>query len=458
MKRKRLIVGLGAALLIAGACAIIGSRVLPNPAQAQGQTQVEMGTVTRTTLATVVESTGSVLAESDVALSFDTAGTLAQVNVTVGDRVKQGDVLAQLDTTYLQLAVAKAEQALAQQEAMYRQTVQPSQTSIASAQAKVNSAAAAYTAAKQEYDQRTNKVTTQCAEYTATKNTLDRAQTAYDRLANDHQAKNYLSGDWGPFQAVVDGLADARDAYAVALANCNVAKADINNGAVQVTLAQWSQAKAGLSNLTAPRAENVAVAQAQVEQKRLALEQAQLDLQNATLVAPFDGVITEVNVKVGAVSGSGIAIELADVRQYHIDVLIDETEIAGVQVGQSAVATFDALPEVQVAGQVARIDLAGTISQGVVNYKVRIDLEPTTAALRLDMTASIRIQGEEHADVLAVPAAAVKADDQGSYVWVAEGGQSRRVAVQTGLTLDDLTEVQGDLQAGQEIYIGEPAR
>ena len=413
MKRKRLIIGLGIVLLIVGSCAVIAPRVLPNPAQAQSQTPVEMGTVTRTNLAPVVESTGSVLAQADVALSFGTAGTVDKVNVVVGDRVKQGAVLAQLDTAQLQLAVDKAEQALKQQEATYRQTVQPTQTSIEAAQAAVDSAKVAVTAAKQEEAQRSNRVTTGCAEYNSAQAALDRAQTAYDRLANDAQQKKYLSGDWGPYQSVVDGLKDARDAVAVAQANCNVTKADLNTGAAQSALAQLEQAKAKLNNLTAPRVEDVAAAKVQVEQKRLALEQAQLDLQKATLTAPFDGVITQVNAKAGAASGSGPAIKLADVSHYHIDVLIDETDIGVVQAGQTVEATFDALPGTTAVGKVARIDLAGTLNQGVANYKVRTDLEPTTAPLRIDMTANVRLLGEEHPDVLAVPTEAVRSDETG---------------------------------------------
>ena len=69
---------------------------------------------------------------------------------------------------------------------------------------------------------------------------------------------------------------------------------------------------------------------------------------------------------------------LADTSKYHIDVLIDETEVGQVQVGQKTEVTFDALPKAKATGVVSRIDPAGTINQGVVYYKTRIDLDPTT--------------------------------------------------------------------------------
>jgi len=66
-------------------------------------------------------------------------------------------------------------------------------------------------------------------------------------------------------------------------------------------------------------------------------------------------------------------------EQYHVDVLIDETEVGQVQSGQKVEVTFDALPQAKVTGTVSRIDPAGTINQGVVYYNTRIDLDPTTS-------------------------------------------------------------------------------
>ncbi len=66
----------------------------------------------------------------------------------------------------------------------------------------------------------------------------------------------------------------------------------------------------------------------------------------------------------------------------HVDVLVDETQIAGVQAGQPVQLTLDALPGITVTGKVDAIDPAGTISQGVVNYNVRVVLDPTDAPVQ----------------------------------------------------------------------------
>ena len=147
---------------------------------------------------------------------------------------------------------------------------------------------------------------------------------------------------------------------------------------------------------------------------------------------------------------------MTDIGQYHVDVLVDETEIEQVQAGQQANITFDALPEVTVTGEVARIDPAGTVSNGVVNYLVRVNLDATEAALRSDMTANVQVVLDTHANVLAVPGTAIRSDGQNYYVNVAgSDGTAQRVDVTTGYTDGELTEVAGDLQEGQTIYLGE---
>src|SRR3990172_6244547 len=124
-KRTRLIIGIVVVLIAVGAVIVANNQ--SNAAQAD----VELGQVTRATLSSVVESSGSVIAESTVTLSFDTAGTVAAVNVQPGDRVKQGDVLAVLDTSDLERQVAQAEQAYLIQQASYSLTVQPDPAEVA---------------------------------------------------------------------------------------------------------------------------------------------------------------------------------------------------------------------------------------------------------------------------------------------------------------------------------------
>jgi multidrug efflux pump subunit AcrA (membrane-fusion protein) len=88
---------------------------------------------------------------------------------------------------------------------------------------------------------------------------------------------------------------------------------------------------------------------------------------------------------------------------------------------------------------------------------VNVDLEPITSTLRLDMSANTRIILDTHPNVLAVPGAAVRSDAQGYYVNVADqSGGATRVDVTTGYTDGDLTEISGNLQPGERVYLNEP--
>ena len=81
--------------------------------------------------------------------------------------------------------------------------MQADASDIAVAEAAYNNALASYNAARQDYSSLADKETVQCSTLTSAKANLGRAQAAYDRVANDHQAKNYLNADWGPYQELV---------------------------------------------------------------------------------------------------------------------------------------------------------------------------------------------------------------------------------------------------------------
>ncbi len=480
MNKKRLgiILGIVAVVIVGG-----GIYLATRPANRQAGidtllANATVGEVTRTTLETAVESSGSIMPEAELTLSFNMStnasssssdsGTVGEVKVEVGDQVKKGDVLATLDTSVLESKVTHAEQAYVLQQLTYSETMQADASDIAVAEANYNNAVASYNAARQDYNSLADKEAVQCSSLTSAKANLDRAQAAYDRIANDHQAKNYLNSDWGPFQGVVRALTDAQSAYNQALANCNVTKLSLNDSNLRSAQAQVQSAKASLDSLVSPRAEDQTKAAAALEQARLTLEQAKRDLENAKIVAPFDGTITAVTASAGS-SGSNATITIADTSKLHVVVLVDESEIAGVTEGQDATLTLDALTGITLTGQVANIDPSGIISNGVVNYSVRVDLDPTDAPLKLDMTANASIIGEKAENVLAVPTKAIRtgraasqaaaqsgqtiSTTASSMVMVLQDGNPRPVPVTVGMTAGDLTEVSGDLLEGNQVLV-----
>ena len=455
-KKKRTWIVLGVLALIVVAGVVIVGNAQRSAAQAAAA-NVQLGRVSRATLLLTVDSSGSASPLNSVSVGFDTAGTVAKVNVKAGDTVKAGDILAQLDTSDLELQLAQQEQSFLSQQAAYSLTVQPDPNAVKSAQLALDNAAAAYRLAQQKYDvNRTDQVALSC-------DNVDSAKQAYDDAVN---AYNALLANW---RAVVNGsyqispqkanLDRAKASYDQALTNCNLAKSGVNTSGVTSAWSQLQQAKQNLDELITPSARTLATAQAQLTQAQLSLDQARRQLDKAQIVAPFDGVVTTVNVVAGGPGSAATTIGLADLRQYHVNVLVDETEISQIKPGQKAELTFDALPDQTFSGQVVRVDPAGTISQGVVNYGVQVDLEPVKAVLRIDLTANVRIILDTHADVLAVPGGAIRSDPatNGYYVNVLNAsGEAERVDVTTGYTDGDLTEVSGNLQAGAQVFLSEP--
>jgi HlyD family secretion protein len=452
MTKKRIIIFLVVVVLVGAGVAFATTR-----SQASASTsRAQLGEVTQATLSSVVESSGSVIPKSKITLAFGTSGVVTKVNVQIGDQVKKGDVLAELDTTDLELAIAQAEQEYLNVQATYSMTVNPDKDSVAAAELAVSNAAAAYQLAQQKYAvNKTDQVMISC-------NNLDNAKKTYDDAAN---AYNAYVADW---RVQVNGTADispqksqldrAKAAYEQAVANCNLTKSSINTSGVQSAYASLVQAKANLEALKNPSERTLIDAAADVNDAKLAYDQALQDLENAKIAAPFDGIVTTVGPVVGAMGGSNTTIKLADNTQYHVDVLVDEAEIAQVKTGQQVKVTFDALTDVSTTGTVTRISPAGTVSNGVVNYTVRVDLDPTTATLRNDMTSSVSVIIGTHANVLAVPGGAIRADTEGGYYVnvVQTDGTAKQVPVTTGYTDGTLTEVAGEIQQGQQVYISEP--
>lgn len=449
MSKKRIFMMLGAIVVIAAGVLFATNRSQPTSTTTATQT----GEITRATLSSVIESSGSASPESSIALSFGATGTVVKVNVQLGDLVKQGDVLAEIDTTDLGLAVAQAEQDYLSQQAAYSMTINSDPSEVAAAKLSVSNAEAAYQLAQQKYQvNSTDSVMLSCNNLDSAKQTYDDAQTAYNNYLTDWHVQVYGTAEISPQQAQLDR---AKAAYEQAVINCNLAKSSVNDTGIKSAYASLVQAKASLDSLLNPAEHTLTAARIKLEQADLALAEARQQLEDAKIVAPFDGMITSVTAIVGG-SSSGASIELTDVGQYHVDVLVDETEISQIKVGQQAKITFDALSDITVTGQIARIDPAGTVSNGVVNYKVRVNLDPTDAALRSDMTANVQMSLDTHTDVLAVPGTAIRSDGQGYYVnVVSKDGTAQRVNVTTGYTDGELTEVAGEVQEGQAVYLGE---
>jgi RND family efflux transporter MFP subunit len=174
------------------------------------------------------------------------------------------------------------------------------------------------------------------------------------------------------------------------------------------------------------------------------------------LTAPYPGAVAAVGGAVGEQVGSGTAlVTLVDTRQVRVDVVVDETDIAKVQPGQSASLTLEALQGQRIPGTVAVIAPTGTVTQGVVNYTVQIKVDPAQAqGIRPGMTATAQIITQSKDNVVSVPNRAIRTQGRNRTVEVLEtDGKTSTRQVQTGLANDQVTEVTAGIQPGDRVVI-----
>ncbi len=207
-----------------------------------------------------------------------------------------------------------------------------------------------------------------------------------------------------------DAIAAARAQLASAQANLTKLRGGQRDGQLSAAAAGEEVARANLSRLTAdPRSFEIGSAQAQVDAAQAALDLAKLSREQATIVAPFAGVVAEVNARVGETAPAvRPAVVLADLSSFTIDVAVDEIDISRVAPRQPVSMTLDALPGLTLPGTVAGIAPLASDQSGVTSYVVRIIAAPSDARVRSGMSVSADIQVARKDDALLVPRRTVR--------------------------------------------------
>jgi HlyD family secretion protein len=428
------------------AIVVIAIITLTNNTQPVAPTNDRTATVARGNIDASVNASGNIDAEAKVDLNFGTPGTLQEILVSEGQLVKKDDVLARLDSDELTLAVKQAEQAVLIQQLVYSQTVSPSPDDLAAAQANLSSAGSNLKQLQGAVD----PLQLQIARLQADNANETKYQVGlrYDQV-NDK-----------PFGGVtVDTL---KSQYAQAVIGAQIAELQYqlvkrggNDTQIAAARAQVAQAQSALSKLKGDdRSQSLALAQ--LQQAQLNLEQAKLRLKNATLVAPFDGTVAQLNVSIGQSTGAlQPAVVVADLTSFHIDVGVDESSVGQLKVGQPVRITIDALPDQDLTGHVDRIAPTASNVGGIISYKVTITLDPTTAAVRGGMSANVEIVTDTHAGVLVVPNWTIRIDRATgkTYVNVRRADKLLEVEIVTGLRNANESEVISGVNEGDVLVV-----
>lgn len=437
--------------------AAVGGALWLRNRRAQESAEIEVlrtAEVTRDDLEITTTASGGVNVSRRADLAFQAPGMVRSVDVEVGDRVQQGQELARLDEAALRDAVHQAELELAQAELNLDSLQTPvDEEEVELAELSIQEASQAMAVAEASRQ-------------------LSEARAAQNQALAQRLEENTREAYEGYLDALRDlGLPDAyaagvTAAYMEAQGNVGITQLRSDH-AIQQARSQWLAAyqryEQGQRNLEllqqGPEDDQVRSLELQLEQVRVSLEQAQADLAAAVLTAPFDGIVSAVNVRPDTASPAGLpAMALLDDSALYVDLTVDEIDIGAVEEGQTVRIVLDAYPDALLEASVERVSLLPEIVGGVTVYPVRVRLTDTAGTEPRDgMTASATIVTGRREDVLLVPNWAIRTDQTSDQVYTycicVEGEELRRVAVELGARGESWTEVVSGLEEGATVAL-----
>lgn len=195
-------------------------------------------------------------------------------------------------------------------------------------------------------------------------------------------------------------------------------------------------------------------------QDQLTLSNAYSDLAEYSIRAPFDGIVTGLDVNVGDSISRDEILASVITEKVKAQILLNEVDAAQVKSGNAATLTFDALDDITAVGTVSKIDTIGVVDQGVVTYDVEISFDSPSELLKPGMSVSVEIAIDAVANVVLVPVDAVKSgrDGENFVLTVTSSGETTRTPVKTGLSDDIMIEITSGLAEGQEVVTGSVAK
>ncbi len=312
--------------------------------------------------------------------------TIAEIYVVPGQAVGQGDLIARVDDSNLQTALAKAEAALNLLETQIaNEEAPPLPGDVTEAEASLASARAELS---RLLDLPSEEAITQAAADLRLREVeLRQAQEAYDQVA--YAEGIGMSPQAAELQRATLNYERARAVYDEATKPATAAQ-------LAAARLQVVQAENRLNKLLeGPRPEARTVNQARLAEARLEVEEARRNLGQALLVAPWDGIVTEINAAPGVLA-SGASITLARTHPLRFATNnFSERNLADINVGDKATVYLKTYSNVPFPAVVQRIELESTQRDGdTALFTVYLDFNSADFEIRPGMTGRVEINVE----------------------------------------------------------------
>jgi len=348
--------------------------------------------VVRGDLITSVSVSGNLEMPHRVDLSFGVSDVVAEILVKEGDNVVEGQTLARMDTRSLELNVKMAQAQYEMAEYKLMQTVYP------------------------------RYVSTYLTDLPGVWLALELAQD------NLEEVQNLLSeGKFEEMQAVLEQI-----------------EASLHKAQEKSAARRWSLPF------------SIKLIEMETDQARITLYLAEEELSKAIIIAPFDGVVIDIDMEMGErISAAAQVLSVVDPTNIEMNGAIDEIDVSSVELGQEAIITLDALPDKDVKGKVTFMSLAGTVQSGVVSYKTIISMENPDEELRDGMSGTAEIIIERYDNVLLLSNRAIRGTWDKPSVEVVVDGQIEQREISLGSSDGIKSEVLSGLEEGEIVVFPE---
>ena len=274
-------------------------------------------------------------------------------------------------------------------------------------------------------------------------------------LANVALAVSFLSPSSSVSQATIDGwksdISSARTSVNTAISNLSSATEAVReaNENLSVARRELSLLRAGAS------LEEIKLAESERDRAKAVLARNEATYSKSVLRAPFNGVVGSVRAKVGElVSANENIVSVVGKGDFEVEANLPEVDVGRVAVHNPVRVTIDAFPGEKFSGEVASIDPAETVFDGVVNFRIFIRLVSPHFELKNGLTANLSIETIRKNNALVVPEAAVLEKDEGFFVTKIQNGEEKDVPIEIGIRgRDGMVEVLGGLVEGDEVLL-----
>jgi len=439
-------------ILIMSGCSLI-SRI---PLNQRDESQDLTFTAVSGTIDNSIGFIGNVAYNQSSQLTWKAEGVIGEVYVKLGDSVKKGDVLAELEVDSMRSAVILAEKTLIEaQETL--QDVMESKTAKMNALSTltVNEISLKSTKQAQEslYYPRADQLTIELA-YDAYMLSVERfnyAKADYDSVKNtkgweDLARQTYYESYLTSYNSMIE----AYDNWMWTKGQPSDTDLAVAQGAVTVAQQAYDDAlKEYQTYERMPRQEDV-------HEAEIAVSNAENAFNKRKIIASMDGTVTSVQAEAGQYVKQGdSAFGIDDKSKVLVPLQVSEIDIHQIFIGQNARIVLDAVQEKTYSGVIRDISDLGEEKNSAVTFESLVEITDPDQQIKAGMTAEVQILLKKKENAVLIPINAVSAANGKNTVSVSSDGGWKTVNVTTGITTDLLAEITDGISVGDVVKVPE---